>query len=66
MVTAPSSSTTSPPKKDQEWADISDDDEEDSAPTVKVDSLNLNSLSLNENNKETPAPTGDSIWMEQG
>jgi hypothetical protein len=61
MVTAPSSSTTSPPKKNQEWADISDDDEEDSAPTVKVDTLNLNSLSLNENNKETPAQTGDSL-----
>src|SRR5271154_5727295 len=55
-------STNSSPslaKKGQDWADILDDDEEETTPTVKVDTLDLTSLSLNEN-KDKPAPTGDS------
>jgi hypothetical protein len=59
MATAAStSSSPSLAKKGQDWADISDDEEE-TTPTVIVDTLDLTSLSLNEN-KDKPAPTGDS------
>ena len=51
---------TTPLKKEQDWADISDDDEEEQAPTVKVDadtdSLDLNSLSLADNAKQDVKP----------
>jgi hypothetical protein len=57
MAAAPTPSS-SVPTKEQDWADISDDEEEEPAPTVKVDSLDLTSLSLNEKNKQ--ATTGDS------
>jgi hypothetical protein len=48
---------TTPSKKDQDWADASDDGEEESVPTVKVDtdSLDLTSLSLGD--KDKPAQT---------
>jgi len=47
MVSATPPPATKP--KETDWADISDDDEEEtSTPTVKVDSLDLNSLSLKE------------------
>jgi hypothetical protein len=37
---------------EQDWADISDDDEETAA-TIKVDSLDLKNLSINENSNPT-------------
>ena|SRR2546423_15209899 len=37
---------SSVPSKEQDWADISDDDDNEPTPVVKVDSLDLNSLSL--------------------
>ena len=37
--------------REQDWADISDDEGEESSATVKVDSLDLTSLSLNDKNK---------------
>ena len=57
MATAPTPST-SLPTKEQDWADISDDEEEP-VPTVKVDTLDLASLSLNEKDKQ--ATTGDTL-----
>src|ERR1700685_101894 len=60
---------TTPSKKDQDWADISDDEEEAPVPTVKVDtdSLDLTSLSLTDKDKpaQTPAkPLADRISSE--
>jgi hypothetical protein len=37
--------------KQQDWADISDDDEEESVPTIHLDTVDLSSLSLNEKDK---------------
>lgn len=48
---------TSPLTKEQDWADISDDDNSEEAPTVQVDSLDLTSLSIDEKNKDKPAAT---------
>ncbi len=55
-MTAPTSSSL--PTKEQDWADISDDEQEEPVPTVKVDTLDLTSLSLNEKDKQ--ATPGDS------
>ena len=61
MVTSTASTTpvsTSVPSKEKEsdWADISDDEEEEeSAATVKVDSLDLTSLSIDDKTKAAPA-----------
>jgi hypothetical protein len=57
MATAPTTSS-SLPTKEQDWADASDDEEEEPVPTVKIDTLDLTSLSLNEKGKQ--ATTGDS------
>lgn len=51
MATVPTASS-SLSAKEQDWADISDDEEE-AVPTVKVDTLDLTSLSLNEKDKQT-------------
>jgi len=42
---------------EEDWADIEDDaeDEGDGAPTVHVDSLGLNALSIDDKNKDRPA-----------
>jgi hypothetical protein len=40
--------------KQQDWADISDDDEEESVPTIQLDSVDLSSLSLSDKGKATP------------
>jgi hypothetical protein len=37
--------------KQQDWADISDDDEEEPVPTVHLDTVDMSSLSLNEKDK---------------
>ena len=52
MATAPTPSS-SLATKEQDWADISDDEEEQPVPVVKVDTLDLTSLSLNEKGKQT-------------
>lgn len=39
-------STTPAKAKETDWADVSEDDDEESTPTVKVDSIDLTSLSL--------------------
>jgi hypothetical protein len=54
---------TTPSKKDQDWADISDDEEEAPVPTVKVDtdSLDLTSLSLTDKDKPPAKPLADRI-----
>jgi hypothetical protein len=41
--------------KQQDWADISDDDEEGSVPTIQLDSVDLSSLSLSDKGKAAPA-----------
>jgi hypothetical protein len=41
--------------KQQDWADISDDDEEESIPTIQLDSVDLSSLSLSDEGKAAPA-----------
>jgi hypothetical protein len=41
--------------KHQDWADISDDEEEESVPTIQLDSVDLSSLSLSDKSKATPA-----------
>jgi hypothetical protein len=46
---------------EEDWADVSDDDMDD-APTVQVDSLDLNSLSIGDKTKATPA-TGKAIFL---
>lgn len=48
--------TASVPSKEQDWADIEDDDEEESVPTVNLD---MNSLSLDDKNKAQGNPEGD-------
>src|SRR5271154_5226632 len=40
--------------KQQDWADISDDEEEESAPTIQLDTVDLSSLSLSDKGKATP------------
>src|SRR5271163_350992 len=60
---------TMPSKKDQAWADISDDEEEPPVPIVKVDtdSLDLTTLSLTDKDKpaQMPAkPLADRISSE--
>jgi len=53
MTTAPAEPTTTLPSTEQDWADISDDDDdEETPPTVKVDSIDLNKLSINEKGNE--------------
>jgi len=50
---------SSVPSKEQDWADISDDDDNEPTPVVKVDSLDLNSLSLQDDKgkaKGIPSP----------
>ena len=59
-MATPAATPPSVSKQDQNWADVTDDEEEDSAPTIKVDTLDLTSLSLNEKNKDKPTPTGTS------
>lgn len=55
--TTPVSTSVPSKEKESDWADVSDDDdEEESAATVKVDSLDLTSLSLQDKTKA--APTG--------
>jgi hypothetical protein len=39
-------STTPAKAKETDWADVSEDDDEEPTPTVKVDSIDLTSLSL--------------------
>ena len=48
---------TSLPTTEQDWADVSDDEDVDEAPTVQVDSLDLNSLSIDDKSKDK-ASTG--------
>ena len=48
---ATTTKASSVPSKEQDWADISEDEDEEPIPTVKVDSLDLNSLSLQDKNK---------------
>jgi hypothetical protein len=40
---------------EQDWADVSDDDDIEEAPTVQVDSLDLNALSIDDKTKDKPA-----------
>jgi hypothetical protein len=49
MVTP--TAVSSVPSKEQDWADISEDDDDKPTPVVKVDSLDLNSLSLQDKGK---------------
>jgi hypothetical protein len=56
MVSAPPASS-SLPSSEQDWADISDEGEDEPAPTVKVDSLDLTSLSLKDKDKTAPTRT---------
>lgn len=49
MVTP--AAVSSVPSKDKDWADISDDDDSEPTPVVRVDSLDLNSLSLQDKGK---------------
>ena len=44
MVVATTSASV--PSKEPDWADISDDEEDGPTPVVKLDGLDLNSLSL--------------------
>lgn len=60
MVTSTTTSANAP-SRDQDWADISDD-EEDQPPTVQVD-IDLNSLSISDKGKI--APPGES-WHFAG
>ena len=63
MATAPTPSS-SLPTKEQDWADISDEEEEEPVPTVKVDTLDLTSLSLNEKDKQaTPGDSPQTRWL---
>jgi hypothetical protein len=39
---------------EQDWADVSDDDDIEEAPTVQVDSLDLNALSIDDKTKDKP------------
>jgi hypothetical protein len=56
--------TTTPSKlRDTDWADVSDDGDEDTTPTVKVDSLDLSSLSLT--SKENAASGGLSHFQSR-
>jgi hypothetical protein len=56
IVMVTETASQSRPKKEQDWADISDDEEEEVAPVVQVDSLDLSALSLN--GKEKISSTG--------
>jgi hypothetical protein len=42
------------PSRKEDWADASDDDVEE-VPTVQIDSLDLNSLSIDDKNKDKAA-----------
>ena len=46
------------PSKEQDWADVSDDDEEEPVPTVNLD---MNSLSLDDKNKAQGISDGDLV-----
>jgi len=57
MTTETAKPPTSLPSTEESWADISDDEEDQVPETVKVDSIDLNKLSINDKEKSPTAST---------
>jgi hypothetical protein len=60
-MTSPTSSFLS--HKEEEWSIISGNDREETTPTVKVDSLDLNTFSVNKGDKEAVGDHSICIWL---